>query len=157
MGWADRKGESIAVHTQGGGRITWQAVVRVVLCVSLLAAFAGFAAAALCLQPHQQGPASASHSRSILMGPGRDGASDLVVTASAVQAPPVACCYQENSPPAVTAFGRSLTPPEALALAAGMETFRGAAVPRPVDFLGPPPEKGDQFRPSLTALSVSLT
>ncbi|MCX8454840.1 hypothetical protein [Paenarthrobacter ureafaciens] len=153
----ERKGEAIAVHTQDGVRIAGIAVMRVLLCLSLLAAFTGFAAAAFCLQPHHQGPAGAGHNASALMIPGRDDGSGPAVAAFDVQAPTAACCRQEDGPLAVTAYGRSLTTSEALALTAVMEIPWGAVAFRLSGLLYPAPERTDRFRPTLASLSVSRT
>ena len=132
-------------------------VLRVLLCVSVLAAFTGFAAAALCLQPHHEGPAGAGHHASALMIPGQHDGPAPAAAASEVQAPPAACCRHEDGPLAVTAYGRSLTAPEALALTAVTAIPWDAAAFWLPGSLDPAPERTDRFRPTLASLSVSRT
>ncbi|WP_299169848.1 hypothetical protein [uncultured Arthrobacter sp.] len=139
--------------------ITAQAVMRLVLCVSLLVAFTTSAAAALCLQMEQHTPgvmtgsgmamdssAPGSGSEGMFMSAGPEGSSSTH-----------ACCHQQASTP------DPVTPPQRAVPTEPTAVFSLAVMQLPAEHGQPPGlfdpalEKRDHLAPSLAALSISRT
>jgi len=156
--YGQTEGRAIAVRARGGSCITWPRVMRLVLCISLLATFTTSAAAALCLQINHHALVATAASPVAMELTGEDSRPTSLLTAAGPEGAPLrACCHPQISPAVITAYGRALPPHEALALIAQAKPLRAITVHSSPGLFDPAREKPGHLTPSLTALSISRT